>query len=171
MTLRPRRTPLVAGLVTPLLAGLLAGCSGGSRPDTAAVVGERAISTADVRTATDQIREHIQPQASETAVLGLLIADELMGDRPGGWVPDAAFNAAVDRVPNATPATIAVLRASTVLSGQPQARELLLAAARRKSVDVNPRYGSFAVGESTLLSQPEREWIRPAGAGADTVSR
>lgn len=165
----PRRGGAVAVLVV-LIVGLLTGCSGAGRPDTAAVVGGKAISAEDLRLATQQLSENVNPQVTEKFVLSMLILNELATEpaaAAGLWRPDAEFNAVLLKVPQPAPATVAALSglyASTAmneagLNGQ------LIQRARTLGVSVNPRYGSFDASTAGL-GNPLPNWIRPSGPGS-----
>ncbi len=173
MTLRPRQprtTAALALLLVGLLTGLLSGCSGAGRPDTAAVVGGKAISSADLRIATQQLSENIDPQVNESVTLNLLILNELATEpavASGTWRPDASYSAMVARVSQPAQATLAALSGfhanraleSAGLGAQVKER------ARTLGVTVNPRYGTFDV-DAAQLGSTLPNWIRassPAG--------
>ncbi|MBK8470224.1 MAG: hypothetical protein WAR57_12325 [Candidatus Phosphoribacter sp.] len=161
----PRRlsTLAVAGATAAVLGLGLAGCGAAGRPGNALVIDGRAVTSAEVAVATEQINSALSgDRATEGQVVNLLALAPFVlakAAETGAWAPDNQFNSFLAKITNPTPATVEALRANSayvVLTAEDRAA--LLTDMAKASIQVDPRYGVLDYGTG-FLGQPTPEWI------------
>src|SRR4029079_2372200 len=117
-----RRTGVLAAAV---LAAILAltGCTAFDKASTAAFVNGTAISDATVAQVTHQFNTGLATTADqkikENQALGVLILAPFVLSQvkaSGSWTPDARYNAALQKIPDATQATKDFIATSIILA-------------------------------------------------------
>ncbi len=177
-TTRPSRATRLAAPAAALVVASLAlgGCSALQKQSSAAIVDGRAISDAEVAQATQEYNDHIvvspQPKIPENQVLSLLIlAPFVLGQvqSSGSWKPDDAYNAIMAKVPNASPATVDVVKTSQAArSFTPADVTAIVAKLKTAKIVLDPRYGTFdpTTGAS---SKTVNNWIMPTPTPTTTA--
>lgn len=140
---RPVRWALAA-LAT---AGVLV-VSGCGTANTAAVVNGERITERDAQLAVEQIHA-AQPNSNldtANAVASLIMAGFInqVADADGKGLADSAARAAVPQIPDPSPATLELVRASLAwnqLTNEEQTRAIETAA--KAKITLNPRFGTF----------------------------
>lgn len=168
MTARRLASPLVVAFAALLaLAGLTA-CGAAGNPSTAAVVGDRVITTEQVATTAHQINSTKDLQAatgtvSEQTVLYWLVVSGFVEQRvaqTGSWKPDDQYNSLVAMVTAPTPETLEFLRTNSAVSSMSaDDKQAVVAAMQQATIAMNPRYGQINLQNGGLvpLSEP---WIK-----------
>jgi len=107
---RGRSSALAAAVLAAILA--LTGCTTLDKASTAAFVNGTAISDATVAEVTNQFNTGLATTADqkikENQALGVLILAPFVLSQvkaSGSWTPDARYNAALQKIPDATQAT------------------------------------------------------------------
>jgi hypothetical protein len=149
VTRRVGRLSVAAGL----LALALTGCTTFQKGSTAAFVDGQPISRSEVAQVTQQYNDNLstsaQDRLQEPQTLGLLILAPFVLDQAkasGSWVPDERYNAALAKVPNASPGTKDLIGVSIALQpGVLSDKDVtaIVAALKKADVQLDPRYGTF----------------------------
>lgn|GEM_PF-379192 len=181
------RRPRVVGVLAGVAAvAVLAGCSDGE-PGAAAVVDGTAISTADVRTAKDELGPYLQAVTSLN-VLNVLVQEPTvvgLADEEGVGVSDqdaqallasiATQNGATS-VPTFSEPSLTVAKYSIAfnnLQGLTNAKDVASTLDERLSaldVTVNPRFGDLGDGNQ-IVAPTARPWVVvPKTGGSDDGS-
>jgi hypothetical protein len=166
VTRRVGRLSVAAGL----LALALTGCTTFQKGSTAAFVDGQPISRSEVAQVTQQYNDNLstsaQDRLQEPQTLGLLILAPFVLDQAkasGSWVPDERYNAALAKVPNASPGTKDLIGVSIALQpGVLSDKDVtaIVAALKKADVQLDPRYGTFDPSTGGFLP-PNNNWIRP----------
>lgn len=165
-----RRTGVLAAAA---LAAILAltGCTTYDKVSTAAFVNGTAISDATVAEVTDQFNNGLATTADqkikENQALGVLIlAPFVLGQvkASGSWTPDARYNTALQKIPDATQATKDFIATSIVLAqGGPLTETdvtAILDQLKKADVVLDPRFGTWDPDTGGFL-QPQDNWLKP----------
>jgi hypothetical protein len=157
---RVLRGPIVVMAVVAAL-----GLSGCATADTAAVVNGTRISERDAQEAATQIQ---QAQTNSTittpdAVASLIMAQFIneVADSVGKGLSDSAAKAAVPGIPNPSPATLELVRASLAwnqMTSDERAKAIDMAS--RANITINPRYGTFDP-KNVRFDPSTPNWIKP----------
>jgi hypothetical protein len=171
-----RRTGVLAAAV---LAAILAltGCTTFDKASTAAFVNGSAISDATVATVTTQFNTGLATTAEqkikESQALGVLILAPFVLNQvkaSGSWTPDARYNAALQKIPDATQATKDFIATSIVLAqGGPLTETdvtAILDQLKKAEVVLDPRFGTWDPTNGGFLAT-EDNWIKPTAAPGD----
>ena len=140
--------------------------------NTAAVVNGQRITERDAQDAVTQIHE-AQPSSTldtPNAVASLVMAIFInrVADAAGKGLSDSAARAAVTEIPDPTPATLELVKASLSWNQLTNAEQTQAVDAAAKShIVLNPRYGTFDGKSSQLFGKSAPNWIKaqPAAAG------
>jgi hypothetical protein len=169
-----RGAVLVAALVATALA--LTACSTYDKVRTAAFVNGTAISDATVAQVTNQFNNNLatspDQRIQESQALGVLILAPFVLNQvkaSGSWTPDMRYNTALQKIPDATPATKDFLATSIILQqGGPLTDKdvaAILDQLKKADVVLDPRYGSWDPATGGFL-QPDNNWIKPTASPA-----
>ena len=170
--LRRRRR---AGALAVLAATLaLTGCTTFGKASTAAFVNGTAISDATVAEVTNQFNTNLASTADqklqEAQTLGVLILAPFVLNQvkaSGSWTPDARFNTALQKIPNASQATKDFLATSIILQqGGPLTDgdvTAILDQLKKADVVLDPRFGTWDPKTGAFLAA-ENNWIKPTAA-------
>ena len=170
--LRRRRR---AGALAVLAATLaLTGCTTFGKASTAAFVNGTAISDATVAEVTNQFNTNLASTADqklqEAQTLGVLILAPFVLNQvkaSGSWTPDARFNTALQKIPNASQATKDFLATSIILQqGGPLTEQdvnAILDQLKKADVVLDPRFGTWDPSTGGFLA-PQDDWIKPTAA-------
>jgi hypothetical protein len=180
--LRARRT---GALAAAFLAATLAvtGCTTLEKASTAAFVNGAAITDATVAQVAGQFNDNLATSAdqriTESQTLGVLILAPFVLAQvkaSGSWTPDARYNAALQRIPNATQATKDFVATSIVLQqGGPLTETdvtAILDQLKKADVVLDPRFGTWDPNTGGFLTT-DSNWIKPTaapGSGATPTS-
>jgi hypothetical protein len=170
---RARRIGVLAAAVLAVTLAVT-GCSTFQKASTAAFVNGTAISNATVSEVTSQFNDNLatndQQKVTESQVLGVLIlAPFVLGQvkRSGSWTPDARYNTALQKIPNASQATKDFLATSVVLQqGGPLTESdvtAILDELKKADVVLDPRFGTWDPSTGGFLT-PDNNWIKPTAA-------
>jgi hypothetical protein len=170
---RARRIGVLAAAVLAVTLAVT-GCSTFQKASTAAFVNGTAISNATVTEVTSQFNDNLatndQQKVTESQVLGVLIlAPFVLGQvkRSGSWTPDARYNTALQKIPNASQATKDFLATSVVLQqGGPLTESdvtAILDELKKADVVLDPRFGTWDPSTGGFLT-PDNNWIKPTAA-------
>jgi hypothetical protein len=170
---RGRRIGVLAAAVLAVTLAVT-GCSTFQKASTAAFVNGTAISNATVTEVTTQFNDNLatndQQKVTESQVLGVLIlAPFVLGQvkRSGSWTPDARYNTALQKIPDASQATKDFLATSVVLQqGGPLTENdvtAILDELKKADVVLDPRFGTWDPNTGGFLA-PENNWIKPTAA-------
>ncbi|MBO0922212.1 hypothetical protein J1G42_15420 [Cellulomonas sp. zg-ZUI222] len=175
---RTRGRVLVAAAV--VTGGLLAGCS--THPGDAALVDGRAITTAELATAFEEMAPILQGVAPQN-VLGILItepfATELAAEQGAGVSDQQALDLLRTVAERAVgpeeaagmefgPGAVAIARYSLALAALQDAPDPAAAVAEYQArvldadIEVNPRFGEFTI-DLGVVPPEQPSWIVPAG--------
>lgn len=178
-TRTPHRRRLVGAAVALLaLALALTGCTTLEKTRTAAFVNGQAISDATVAETARQFNDNLatdgQNKVQESQVLGLLILSPFVLNQvrsSGSWAPDARYNAAVAKIPDATQATKDFIATSIVVGqGGPLTDKdvtAILGEMKKANVVLDPRYGTWDPS-SGAFNAPSENWIKPVPTASAT---
>jgi len=170
--LRRRRR---AGALAVLAATLaLTGCTTFGKASTAAFVNGTAISDATVAEVTNQFNTNLASTADqklqEAQTLGVLILAPFVLNQvkaSGSWTPDARFNTALQKIPDASQATKDFLATSIILQqGGPLTDgdvTAILDQLKKADVVLDPRFGTWDPKTGAFLAA-ENNWIKPTAA-------
>jgi hypothetical protein len=179
---RASRTRRAGALAAAVLAVTLAltGCTTLDKASTAAFVNGTAISDATVAQVATQFNTNLATTADqkiqESQALGVLILSPFVLNQvkaSGSWTPDARYNAAVQKIPDATQATKDFIATSIILAqGGPLTETdvtAILDELKKADVQLDPRFGTWDPNTGGFL-QPDNNWIKPTAAptGAST---
>lgn len=190
MTRTTRRMPRAAALVPALAvtAALLTGCGGPAQSGSAAVVGDRRITEADLQTATRELQKVVGPDnpLTQSQVLSWMVLAPFTLDVAAkngiGVSSDDAVTTLEGRVTDPADSTLLAARSAIALSrlsrgldqaASQQAYNDVLAQVKAVKITVNPRYGSFdkekfsveAVAPDWLVKQAGPAPTDPAQGG------
>jgi len=171
-----RRTGVLAAAV---LAAILAltGCTTFDKASTAAFVNGTAISDATVAQVTNQFNTGLATTADqkikENQALGVLILAPFVLSQvkaSGSWTPDARYNAALQKIPDATQATKDFIATSIILAqGGPLTETdvtAILDQLKKADVVLDPRFGTWDPTNGGFLESQDN-WIKPTAAPGD----
>lgn len=182
MTRSTRRMPRVAAVVPALAvaAALLTGCGGPAQSGSAAVVGDRRISEADLQTATRELQQVVGPdnQLTQSQVLSWMVLAPFTLDVAAkngiGVSADDAVSQLQGRVTDPADPTLLAARSAIALSrlsrgldqtASQKAYQDVLAQVKGVKVTVNPRYGSFDT-EKFSIEAVTPDWLVKTAAPA-----
>ena len=174
--MRGRRTGALAAVVLAVTLAVT-GCTTFQKASTAAFVNGTAISDSTVAQVTTQFNDILatndQQKVTESQVLGVLIlAPFVLGQvkSSGSWTPDARYNTALQKIPDASQATKDFLATSVVLQqGGPLTENdvtAILDQLQKAEVVLDPRFGTWDPNTGGFLT-PENNWIKPTAAPGD----
>jgi hypothetical protein len=163
---------LVAATLAATLS--LTGCTTFEKTNTAAFVNGTAISDSTVAEVTNQFNNNLatspDQKIQESQTLGVLIlAPFVLGQvkTSGSWTPDARYNTALQRVPDASQATKDFLATSIILQqGGPLTDNdvnAILDQLKKADVVLDPRFGTWDPSTGGFLA-PQDNWIKPTAA-------
>jgi hypothetical protein len=171
-----RRGRRVGGLATAVLAATLAvtGCTTFEKTSTAAFVNGTPIPNATVAEVTNQFNTNLATSADqklqEAQTLGVLILAPFVLNQvkaSGSWKPDARYNMALQKIPDATQATKDFLATSIILQqGGPLTESdvtAILDQLKKADVVLDPRFGTWDPNTGGFLA-PDDNWIKPTAA-------
>lgn len=183
----PRRGRRAVALASAVLAAALAltGCTTLEKASTAAFVNGTAITDATVAQVTDQFNTNLatsadqkikEAQALQVLILAPFVLSQVKSS--GSWTPDARYNAALQKIPDATQATKDFLATSIVLQqGGPLTDNdvtAILDQLKKADVVIDPRFGTWDPNTGGLLAA-DNNWIKPTAApgqqGGSTPTR
>lgn len=166
------RTAVRSVLVSIGVAALLAGC-GSMSAGSAAVVGDRRISVADVQSATVDAQTWVGEggQITQTQILYLIAVapyiQEVAVALGAGASDDEARRVLAQKVPNPSPAAISVIRANISLNdmqqqlGEERTGQVLAEVTKKLTAEgfkINPRFGTFDAATGRI--SPDRpNWL------------
>lgn len=170
---RRMRSRRAGGLAAAVLAAILAltGCTTFDKVSTAAFVNGTAISDATVADVTRQFNTNLATTADqkiqESQALGVLILSPFVLSQvksSGSWAPDARYNAALQKVPDATQATKDFVATSIILAqGGPLTQTdvtAILAQLKKADVVLDPRFGTWDPATGGFLPSQDN-WLKP----------
>jgi hypothetical protein len=176
---RPSRTRRAGALAAAVLAATLAltGCTTVDKASTAAFVNGTAISDATVAQVATQFNTNLATTADqkiqESQALGVLILSPFVLNQvkaSGSWTPDARYNAAVQKIPDATQATKDFIATSIILAqGGPLTETdvtAILDQLKKAEVVLDPRFGTWDPTNGGFLESQDN-WIKPTAAPGD----
>jgi hypothetical protein len=174
--MRGRRIGVLAAAVLAVTLAVT-GCTTFQKASTAAFVNGTPISDATVAQVTSQFNDNLatndQQKVTESQVLGVLILSPfVLGQvkKSGSWTPDARYNAALQKIPDASPATKDFLATSVVLQqGGPLTENdvtAILDQLQKADVVLDPRFGTWDPNTGGFLT-PDNNWIKPTAAPGD----
>jgi hypothetical protein len=176
--LRGHRIGVLAAVLALTLA--VTGCTTFQKASTAAFVNGAAISDSTVTQVVSQFNDNLatsdQQKVTEAQVLGVLIlAPFVLGQvkSSGSWTPDARYNTALQKIPDATQATKDFLATSVVLQqGGPLTENdvtAILNQLKKADVVLDPRFGTWDPSTGGFLTA-DNNWIKstPTPAGGAT---
>jgi hypothetical protein len=186
VTRSTRRMPRVAAVVPALAvaAALLTGCGGPSEGGSAAVVGDRRITEADLQTATSELQEVVgaDNQLTQSQVLSWMVLAPYTLDVASkngiGVSVDDAVNTLQGKVTDPSDATLLAARSAIALSrlsrgldqaASQQAYQDVLTQVKAVKVSVNPRYGSFDT-KTFSIDAVSPNWLVKTATPAATAS-
>jgi hypothetical protein len=171
-----RRSRRAGGLAGAVLAATLAltGCTTLEKTSTAAFVNGTAISDATVAQVTNQFNTNLATSADqklqEAQTLGVLILAPFVLNQvkaSGSWTPDARYNTALQKIPDASQATKDFLATSIILQqGGPLTDSdftAILDQLKRADVVLDPRFGTWDPNSGAFVA-PQNNWIKPTAA-------
>ena len=170
---RGRRIGVLAAAVLAVTLAVT-GCTTFQKASTAAFVNGTAISDSTVAQVTSQFNDNLatsdQQKVTESQVLGVLILSPfVLGQvkKSGSWTPDARYNTALQKIPDASPATKDFLATSVVLQqGGPLTENdvtAILDQLQKADVVLDPRFGTWDPNTGGFLA-PDNNWIKPTAA-------
>jgi hypothetical protein len=154
---------LRGSVVAAVAVGVLA-VSGCASADTAAIVNGHQITEVEVQEAASQIRK-AQPDSTietTTALQSLVMAGFIndVADVVGKGLSDSAARAAVEIIPDPTPATLELVKASLAWEQlTSEERSKAIEAASKAQITVNPRYGTFDA-KTVQFGTSKPNWIK-----------
>ena len=171
--MRGRRIGVLAAAVLAVTLAVT-GCTTFQKASTAAFVNGAAISDSTVAQVVSQFNDNLatsdQQKVTESQVLGVLIlAPFVLGQvkSSGSWAPDARYNTALQKIPDATQATKDFLATSVVLQqGGPLTENdvtAILDQLQKADVVLDPRFGTWDPNTGGFLTQ-DNNWIKPTAA-------
>ena len=171
--MRGRRIGVLAAAVLAVTLAVT-GCTTFQKASTAAFVNGTPISDATVAQVTTQFNDNLatndQQKVTESQVLGVLILSPFVLGQvksSGSWTPDARYNTALQKIPDASQATKDFLATSVVLQqGGPLTENdvtAILDQLKKADVVLDPRYGSWDPATGGFL-QPDNNWIKPTAS-------
>jgi len=171
-----RRGRRAGALAAAVLAATLAltGCTTFGKASTAAFVNGTAISDATVAEVTNQFNTNLASTADqklqEAQTLGVLILAPFVLNQvkaSGSWTPDARYNTALQKIPDASQATKDFLATSIILQqGGPLTDgdvTAILDQLKKADVVLDPRFGTWDPKTGAFLAA-ENNWIKPTAA-------
>jgi hypothetical protein len=170
-----RRGRRAGGFAVVLAATLaLTGCTTLEKTSTAAFVNGTAISDATVAQVTNQFNTNLATSADqklqEAQTLGVLILAPFVLNQvkaSGSWTPDARYNTALQKIPDASQATKDFLATSIILQqGGPLTDSdvtAILDQLKKADVVLDPRFGTWDPNTGAFVA-PENNWIKPTAA-------
>lgn len=174
----PRRAVALSAAALVALSFGLGGCTTLEKARSAAIVNGTPISDADVAQATKEYNQNLATtpaeQIQESQALSLLVlAPFILGQvkRSGSWTPDAQYNNAMLKLPNASAATKDLVATSLAVRALSRADvDVILGELKKAKVDLDPRYGTFdpATGGSTATVN---NWIKPNPTPSTTATQ
>lgn len=173
--LRGRRIGVLAAAVLAVTLAVT-GCTTFQKASTAAFVNGTAISDSTVTQVVSQFNDNLatsdQQKVTESQVLGVLIlAPFVLGQvkSSGSWAPDARYNTALQKIPDASQATKDFLATSVVLQqGGPLTENdvtAILDQLKKAEVVLDPRFGTWDPSTGGFLT-PDNNWIKPTATPA-----
>ena len=173
MLRRGRRAgALAAAVLAATLA--LAGCTTFDKTSTAAFVNGTAISDATVAQVTNQFNDNLastadqklqEAQALQVLILAPFVLNQVKAS--GSWTPDARYNTALQKIPDASQATKDFLATSIILQqGGPLTDgdvTAILDQLKKADVVLDPRFGTWDPKTGAFLAA-ENNWIKPTAA-------
>jgi hypothetical protein len=172
----PRRFGAIAAALLAL-AVVLTGCSTLEKTRAAAFVNGQAITQDEVAQVTQQYNDTLstsaQDRLTEPQTLGLLILAPFVlsqAKASGSWVPDARYNAALAKIPDASEGTQKLIAVSIalqpgVLSDKDVAA--IVDALKKANIQLDPRYGTFDPSTGGFVA-PNNNWLRPTATATPT---
>src|SRR6478672_482274 len=172
---KKKSSALAAAVLAAILA--LTGFTTLDKASTAAFVNGTAISDATVAEVTNQFNTGLATTADqkikENQALGVLILAPFVLNQvkaSGSWTPDARYNAAVQKVPDATQATKDFIATSIILAqGSPLTETdvtAILDQLKKADVVLDPRFGTWDPTNGGFLTSQDN-WIKPTAAPGD----
>jgi len=167
-----RAGALAAAVLAATLA--LAGCTTFDKTSTAAFVNGTAISDATVAQVTNQFNDNLastadqklqEAQALQVLILAPFVLNQVKAS--GSWTPDARYNTALQKIPDASQATKDFLATSIILQqGGPLTDgdvTAILDQLKKADVVLDPRFGTWDPKTGAFLAA-ENNWIKPTAA-------
>ena len=169
-----RRRSRAGALAVQAATLALTGCTTFGKASTAAFVNGTAISDATVAEVTNQFNTNLASTADqklqEAQTLGVLILAPFVLNQvkaSGSWTPDARFNTALQKIPNASQATKDFLATSIILQqGGPLTDAdvtAILDQLKKADVVLDPRFGTWDPNTGAFLAA-DNNWIKPTAA-------
>ncbi|HEY6742085.1 MAG TPA: hypothetical protein VI110_06970 [Lapillicoccus sp.] len=171
-----RRGRRAGALAAAVLAATLAltGCTTFDKTSTAAFVNGTAISDATVAQVTNQFNDNLastadqklqEAQALQMLILAPFVLNQVKAS--GSWTPDARYNTALQKIPDASQATKDFLATSIILQqGGPLTDgdvTAILDQLKKADVVLDPRFGTWDPNTGAFLAA-ENNWIKPTAA-------
>jgi len=171
-----RRGRRAGALAAAVLAATLAltGCTTFDKTSTAAFVNGTAISDATVAQVTNQFNDNLastpdqklqEAQALQVLILAPFVLNQVKAS--GSWTPDARYNTALQKIPDASQATKDFLATSIILQqGGPLTDgdvTAILDQLKKADVVLDPRFGTWDPKTGAFLAA-ENNWIKPTAA-------
>ena len=171
-----RRGRRAGALAAAVLAATLAltGCTTFEKTSTAAFVNGTAISDATVAQVTNQFNDNLastpdqklqEAQALQVLILAPFVLNQVKAS--GSWTPDARYNTALQKIPDASQATKDFLATSIILQqGGPLTDgdvTAILDQLKKADVVLDPRFGTWDPKTGAFLAA-ENNWIKPTAA-------
>ena len=171
-----RRGRRAGALAAAVLAATLAltGCATFDKTSTAAFVNGTAISDATVAQVTNQFNDNLastadqklqEAQALQVLILAPFVLNQVKAS--GSWTPDARYNTALQKIPDASQATKDFLATSIILQqGGPLTDgdvTAILDQLKKADVVLDPRFGTWDPKTGAFLAA-ENNWIKPTAA-------
>lgn len=173
MPMRTRRVVVWVAALLALATALtgLTGCTTLQKTRTAAWVNGQQISDATVAQVARQFNDNLattaQNKVQESQVLGLLILSPFVLNQvkaSGSWTPDARYNSAVAKIPDATQATKDFIATSLIVSqGGPLTDAditAILDQMKKANVVLDPRYGTWDPNTGGF-NEASDNWMKP----------
>jgi hypothetical protein len=166
-----RAGALAAAVLAATLA--LAGCTTFDKTSTAAFVNGTAISDATVAQVTNQFNDNLastadqklqEAQALQVLILAPFVLNQVKAS--GSWTPDARYNTALQKIPDASQATKDFLATWIILQGGPLTDgdvTAILDQLKKADVVLDPRFGTWDPKTGAFLAA-ENNWIKPTAA-------
>jgi hypothetical protein len=170
-----RRGRRAGALAAAVLAATLAltGCTTFDKTSTAAFVNGTAISDATVAQVTSQFNDNLastadqklqEAQALQVLILSPFVLNQVKAS--GSWTPDARYNTALQKIPDAIQATKDFLATSIILQGGSLTDGDVTAIVdqlKKADVVLDPRFGTWDPNTGAFLAA-ENNWIKPTAA-------
>lgn len=174
--LRPTRALALATSALVAVSVGLTGCTTLEKAHSAAIVNGTPISDSELAEANQQYNTQLatsaDQQITESQTLGLLVLAPFVLPqvaKSGSWKPDARYNSALLKIPDATQATKDFLATSIAVQALTQQDiDAILAELKTAKVELDPRYGTFdpAIGGSIATI---KNWVKPTASATSTA--